>query len=65
MLKRAGEAGSHNVFRRQQGQKTEKADANPRQEPNRCSEETGAHLGRLSELGGFGKSGPEGSPRCL
>jgi hypothetical protein len=33
MLKRAGKAGSHNIFRRQHGQKTEEADANPRQEP--------------------------------
>jgi hypothetical protein len=32
MLKRAGKAGSHNIFRRQQGQKTEEADANPREE---------------------------------
>jgi hypothetical protein len=58
MLKRAGEAGSHNVFRRQQRQKTEKTDANPRQEPKRCSEETGAHGRRLSELDGFGKLSP-------
>jgi hypothetical protein len=58
MLKRAGEAGSHHVFRRQQRQKTEKADANPRQEPKRCSEEASAHPRRLSGLGGFGKSGP-------
>ena len=58
MLKRAGKAGSHHVLRRQQGQKTEEADANPRQEPKRRSEETGAHPRRLSELGGFGKSGP-------
>ena len=58
MLKRAGEAGSHNVFRRQQRQKTKKADANPRQEPKRCSEEARAHPHRLSGLGGFGKSGP-------
>jgi hypothetical protein len=58
MLKRAGKAGSHHVLRRQQGQKTEEADANPRQEPKRCSEEAGAHLRRLSGLGGFGKSGP-------
>jgi hypothetical protein len=33
MLKRAGKAGSHNIFRRQHGQKTEEADANPREEP--------------------------------
>jgi hypothetical protein len=58
MLKLTGKAGSHHVLRRQQGQKTEEADANPRQEPKRCSEETGAHPRRLSELGGFGKSGP-------
>ena len=58
MLKRAGKAGSHDVLRRQQRQKTEEADANPSQEPKRCSEETGAHPRRLSELGGFGKSGP-------
>ena len=51
-------AGSHHVLRRQQRQKTEEADANPREEPKRCSEETGAHPRRLSELGGFGKSGP-------
>jgi hypothetical protein len=52
------QAGSHDVLRRQQRQKTEEADANPSQEPKRCSEETGAHPRRLSELGGFGKSGP-------
>ena len=39
-------------------QKTEEADANPGQEPKRCSEKAGAHPRRLSELGGFGKSGP-------
>jgi hypothetical protein len=58
MLKRAGKAGSHHVLPRQQGQKTEEADANPRQEPKRRSEETGTHPRRLSELGGFGKPGP-------
>jgi hypothetical protein len=44
MLKRAGEAGSHHVLLRQQGQKTEDGDANPRQEPKRRSEEAGVHL---------------------
>jgi hypothetical protein len=58
MLKRAGKAGSHHVLRRQQRQKTEEADANPRQEPKRCSEEASAHLDRHSDLGGLGKSGP-------
>ena len=51
MFKLAGKAGAHHLLRRQQGQQTEEADANPRQEPKRCSEETGAHLRRLSELG--------------
>jgi hypothetical protein len=32
MLKRAWKAGSHHVLPRQQGQKTEEADANPREE---------------------------------
>jgi hypothetical protein len=31
-IKRAGKAGSHHVLPRQQGQKTEEADANPRDE---------------------------------
>ena len=51
MLKRAGKAGSDHVLRRQHGQKTEEADANPGQEPKRCSEKAGAHPRRLSELG--------------
>jgi hypothetical protein len=38
MLKRAGKAGSHEVLRRQEGQKTEEADENPRQKPKRCAE---------------------------
>jgi hypothetical protein len=58
MLKRAGKAGSHHVLRRQQGQKTEEADAKPRQEPKRSPEKAGAHPRRHNELGGFGKSGP-------
>jgi hypothetical protein len=58
----AGQIGSEwfYFFPWRQGQHREKDHASPCQETEGCSDEARAHGRRLSELDGFGKSGPGG-----